>query len=79
LRGSDPAFVSARTLSYDELATAAEELRTRAELTYESQILHHGDPRSSTTLIELVACGTVGAAIVLDGDGEVLEDECVTG
>ncbi|WP_280262957.1 AMP-binding protein, partial [Nocardia abscessus] len=79
LRGSDPAFVGARTLSYDDLATAAEELRTRAELTYESSILHQGDPKSSATLIELVACGTVGAAIVLDGDGEVLEDECVTG
>ncbi|WP_280343822.1 AMP-binding protein, partial [Nocardia abscessus] len=79
LRGSDPAFVGAQVFSYDDLATAAEELRTRAELTYESSILHQGDPKSSATLIELVACGTVGAAIVLDGDGEVLEDECVTG
>ncbi|WP_280479082.1 hypothetical protein, partial [Nocardia asiatica] len=79
LRGGDPAFAGARTLSYDDLATAAEELRTRDGLTYESQILHPGDAGSSASLIELVAGGTVGAALFLDGDGEVLADEYVTG
>uniref|UniRef100_UPI0020BE298D AMP-binding protein n=2 Tax=Nocardiaceae TaxID=85025 RepID=UPI0020BE298D len=70
LRGSDPAFIGERVLSYDDLATAAAQLRTRDELTYESEVLYR-DPGSSDTLIELVAGGTVGASVVLGSDGEV--------
>ncbi|WP_039798569.1 AMP-binding protein, partial [Nocardia araoensis] len=79
LRGSDPAFIGAQALSYDDLATAAAQLRDRDELTYESEIPYRGEPSSPAVLIELVAAGTVGAAVVLDADEEMLTDECVAG
>ncbi|MGW4720665.1 hypothetical protein, partial [Nocardia sp. NPDC004260] len=79
LTGTDAAFVGEQTLSYDDLAVAAAQLRDRDELTYESEIPYRGEPRSSAAVIELVAAGMVGAAVVLDTDGEVLADECVTG
>ncbi|MEV6258730.1 condensation domain-containing protein, partial [Nocardia sp. NPDC051911] len=79
LTGTDPAFVGDQTLSYDDLAIAAAQLRDRDELTYESEIPYRGEPRSSAVVIELVAAGMVGAAVVLDTDEEVQADECVTG
>ncbi|MGW4285135.1 hypothetical protein, partial [Nocardia sp. NPDC004750] len=79
LTGTDAAFVGEQTLSYDDLAIAAAQLRDRDELTYESEIPYRGEPASSAVVIELVAAGMVGAAVVLDTDEEVLADECVTG
>ncbi|MFE7746438.1 AMP-binding protein, partial [Nocardia sp. NPDC057455] len=79
LRGSDPAFTGDRTLSYDDLATAAAQLRVSAELTYESEILHHCAPGSSAAVIELVAGATVGASVVLDTEGDAPADEYIAG
>ncbi|MEU2177641.1 amino acid adenylation domain-containing protein, partial [Nocardia sp. NPDC019219] len=76
LRGSDAAFVGEQTLSYDDLAAAAAQLRDGAELTYESEIVQREEPGSSAALIELVAAGSVGASVVLDDDSEVPTDEC---
>ncbi|MGV9541786.1 condensation domain-containing protein, partial [Nocardia beijingensis] len=79
LRGSDPAFAGERVLSYDDLAAAAAQVRDRDGLTYESEIPYRGEAGSSEGVIELVAAGMAGAAVVLDAEGEVLTDECVTG
>ncbi|MBF6465639.1 hypothetical protein IU427_10700, partial [Nocardia beijingensis] len=76
LRGSDPAFVAEQILSYDDLAAASAQLRDRAELTYESEIVQHAEPGSSAAVIELVAAGTVGASVVLDDDSAVPTGEC---
>ncbi|WP_157170956.1 AMP-binding protein, partial [Nocardia araoensis] len=82
LRGSDPAFIGAQALSYDDLAAAAGRLRARTELTFESRTFQHGSPQSPAALIEVVAAGSVGASVVLvDADGaltESLADEWVT-
>ncbi|MFE7747412.1 AMP-binding protein, partial [Nocardia sp. NPDC057455] len=82
LRGSDPAFIGAQVLSYDDLATAAARLRARTELTFESRTFQHGSPQSPAALVEVVAAGSVGASVVLvDADGaltESLADEWVT-
>ncbi|MGW4285281.1 AMP-binding protein, partial [Nocardia sp. NPDC004750] len=82
LTGTDPAFVGAQLLSYDDLATAAGRLRARTELTFESRTFQHGSPQSPAALIEVVAAGSVGASVVLVGaDGaltESLADEWVT-
>ncbi|MEU1959823.1 hypothetical protein, partial [Nocardia sp. NPDC019304] len=79
LRGSDPAFAGQQVLSYDDLAAAAARLRDRDELTYESEIPYRDEARSSEGVIALVAAGMVGAAVVLDAEGEVLTGEDVTG
>ncbi|MET9030424.1 hypothetical protein ABZW96_33085 [Nocardia sp. NPDC004168] len=71
LHGTDAAFVGEQTLNYDDLATAAAQLRDRDELTYESEIPYRGEPRSSAVVTGLVAAGTVGASVVLYSDEEV--------
>ncbi|MEU7142821.1 amino acid adenylation domain-containing protein [Nocardia sp. NPDC046473] len=81
LRGTDPAFVGARTLGYDELAGAADQLRTGTELTFESRTFQFGGP-AELALIEVVAAGSCGASMVLvpeDADlTEALADEWVS-
>ncbi|WP_069165373.1 non-ribosomal peptide synthetase [Nocardia altamirensis] len=67
LRGSDPVFVGDRTFSYGELAVAADRLRTRTELTFESRTFHLGGP-AELALIEAVASGSSGASVVLVPD-----------
>ncbi|MFR9753250.1 amino acid adenylation domain-containing protein [Nocardia sp. 004] len=74
LRGGDPAFAGEQVLSYDELAAAAERLRVRTELTFESRTFQHGSPQSLAALIEVVAAGTVGASVVLVEEGGVLTE-----
>ncbi|WP_067833413.1 non-ribosomal peptide synthetase [Nocardia lijiangensis] len=84
LRGADPAFVSADVVrSYDELAAAVARFRARTELTFESRTYHGGRPGSFAALLELVAAGVAGAAVVLVPDpraelSEALADEWVT-
>ncbi|MFF3566821.1 AMP-binding protein [Nocardia jiangxiensis] len=85
LRGADPAFVLADTvLGYDELAAAVERLRSGTELDIESRTFHQGAAQSPAALLEIVAAGVVGAALVLpeNGDGAVdaavLAEEWVT-
>ncbi|WP_378737032.1 amino acid adenylation domain-containing protein [Nocardia brasiliensis] len=81
LRGTDPAFVGARTLDYDELAGAADRLRTRTELTFESRTFQLGGP-AELALIEVVAAGSAGASVVLVPDDaeltEALADEWIS-
>ncbi|GAA5099470.1 non-ribosomal peptide synthetase [Nocardia iowensis] len=81
LRGTDPAFVGARTLGYDELAGAADRLRTRTELTFESRTFQLGGP-AELALIEVVAAGSAGASVVLVPDDaeltEALADEWIS-
>ncbi|MEV6427956.1 amino acid adenylation domain-containing protein [Nocardia sp. NPDC051463] len=86
LRGDDPAIVlpdSGATLSYDELATAAQRLVARAGLTFESRTFRHGRPETMAALLEVIATGAVGASVVAPGTTElhlpeVLADEWVT-
>ncbi|QBS42866.1 non-ribosomal peptide synthetase [Nocardia sp. CS682] len=81
LRGTDPAFVGARTLDYDQLAGAADRLRTDTELTFESRTFQFGGS-AELALIEVVAAGSCGASMVLvpaDADlTEALADEWVS-
>ncbi|WP_194834009.1 amino acid adenylation domain-containing protein [Nocardia sp. XZ_19_369] len=81
LRGTDPAFVGARTLDYDQLAGAADRLRTDTELTFESRTFQFGGS-AELALIEAVAAGSCGASMVLvpaDADlTEALADEWVS-
>ncbi|WP_433661641.1 amino acid adenylation domain-containing protein [Nocardia sp. CA-128927] len=81
LRGTDPAFVGARTIGYDELAGAADQLRTGTELTFESRTFQFGGP-AELALIEVVAAGSCGASMVLVPDDadltEALADEWVS-
>ncbi len=86
LSGSDPALVIGTTgvrMSYDELATAADHLRVRTGLTFESRTFQHGWPDSAATLLEVVSAGATGASLVVvpnsDTDlGESLAEEWVT-
>ncbi|MEV6561062.1 amino acid adenylation domain-containing protein [Nocardia sp. NPDC051756] len=81
LRGTDPAYVGTRTLSYDQLAGAADQLRTGTELTFESRTFQFGGP-AELALIEVVAAGSCGASMVLVPDDadltEALADEWVS-
>ncbi|MBF6125074.1 amino acid adenylation domain-containing protein [Nocardia brasiliensis] len=81
LRGTDPAFVGARTVGYDELAAAVDRLRTRTDLTFESRTCRLGGP-AELAVLEAVAAGSSGAAIVLTPAGaeptEALADEWVS-
>ncbi|MBP2187492.1 non-ribosomal peptide synthetase [Nocardia goodfellowii] len=66
LRGGDPALRTAdHTLTYDQLAAAADRFALRAGLTYESRTFATSDPVSAGGLIELVAAGGQGAALVV--------------
>ncbi|MFE7796364.1 amino acid adenylation domain-containing protein [Nocardia sp. NPDC057440] len=86
LRGDDPAIMlpdTGATLTYDELATAAERLVARAGLTFESRTFRHGRPETMAALLEVIATGAVGASVVTPGREqlhlpEVLADEWVT-
>ncbi|MFQ6324698.1 amino acid adenylation domain-containing protein [Nocardia sp. CWNU-33] len=68
LRGEDPALVVAAsgvTMTYDELAVATDRLRTRTGLTVESRTFQCGRPDSPAALLEVVAAGATGAALVV--------------
>ncbi|MFI6775436.1 amino acid adenylation domain-containing protein [Nocardia sp. NPDC050412] len=68
LSGSDPALVIAATgvrMSYDELATAADRLRLRTGLTFESRTFQHGRSDSAAMLLELVSAGATGAGLIV--------------
>lgn len=86
LRGGDPAFVTADTvLDYDELAAVVDRLRSGTELDIESRTFHLGAPQSPAALLEIVAAGAAGAALVLPPpnpdeavDATVLAAEWVT-
>ncbi|WP_330252184.1 amino acid adenylation domain-containing protein [Nocardia sp. NBC_00565] len=86
LRGEDPAFVAAVTLSYNDIAVATKRLRARTELTFESRLFRHGRADSAAALLEVVAAGENGASVVVTTDGELdnvtlsalLGDEWVT-
>ncbi|WP_328409116.1 non-ribosomal peptide synthetase [Nocardia sp. NBC_00403] len=86
LRGDDPAIVlpdTGATLTYDELATAAQRLVAGAGLTFESRTFRHGRPETMAALLEVIATGAVGASVVAPGTAElhlpeVLADEWVT-
>ncbi|MEV6274032.1 amino acid adenylation domain-containing protein [Nocardia sp. NPDC051832] len=82
LRGSDPALIDgAGTLTYDELAAAADRFTSRAELTFESRTYGTGRPGSAAGLLEVVAAGSNGASVVVAAGGDltgVLADEWVT-
>ncbi|WP_342801597.1 amino acid adenylation domain-containing protein [Nocardia sp. No.11] len=75
LRGDDVAFVGGgRSLSYDELAGAAERVAQRTGLTFESRTRAAGRPDSVAGLLEIVAAGIAGATLVMapdDGADEV--------
>ncbi|MGW4633967.1 amino acid adenylation domain-containing protein [Nocardia sp. NPDC004415] len=75
LRGDDVAFVGGgRTLSYDELAGAAERVGQRTGLNFESRTRAAGRPDSVAAVLEIVAAGIAGATVVLspdDGEDEV--------
>ncbi|MFQ6398347.1 amino acid adenylation domain-containing protein [Nocardia sp. KC 131] len=76
LRGDDPAIVlpdTGETLTYDELAIAAERLVARAGLTFESRTFRHGRQESMAALLELVATGAVGASVVVAAETAQLE------
>nr|WP_239003947.1 non-ribosomal peptide synthetase [Nocardia panacis] len=68
LRGADPAFVGAVTLSYDGLAAAADRFRARTGLTFESRTYRLGSADSVACVVELVVAGANGAAAVLVTD-----------
>nr|WP_233608436.1 non-ribosomal peptide synthetase [Nocardia stercoris] len=68
LRGADPAFVAGSTLTYDKLAAAVDRLRRGTELTFESRCYREGPDDSPAALLEIVAAGTTGAALVLPVD-----------
>ncbi|MFE7722813.1 amino acid adenylation domain-containing protein [Nocardia rhizosphaerihabitans] len=73
LRGDDVAFIGGgRTLSYDELAGAAERVAQRTGLSFESRTRAAGRPDSVAGVLEIVATGIAGATLVMapDDDGE---------
>nr|WP_058854020.1 non-ribosomal peptide synthetase [Nocardia jinanensis] len=82
LQGGDPASVTVggRVLSYDELAAVVAEVHTATELTYESRTFRYGRTDGPAAVVEIVAAGAVGAAVVLvtEVTGETLGDEWVT-
>ncbi|MFE9327901.1 amino acid adenylation domain-containing protein [Nocardia sp. NPDC052278] len=85
LRGEDPAFVAAVTLSYNDISVATKRLRARTELTFESRVFRHGRADSAAALLEVVAAGENGASVVVTaGDldnvtlSALLADEWVT-
>ncbi|WP_327095383.1 amino acid adenylation domain-containing protein [Nocardia vinacea] len=85
LRGEDPAFVAAVTLSYNDISVATKRLRARTELTFESRLFRHGRADSAAALLEVVAAGENGASVVVTaGDldnvtlSALLADEWVT-
>ncbi|GAA5043787.1 amino acid adenylation domain-containing protein [Nocardia callitridis] len=80
LRGADPAFVGADTVSYDEVAAVADRLRARTELTYEARSFHSGRPESFAALVEVVGVGCAGGSVVVadGGSTEALADEWIT-
>ncbi|MQY24881.1 non-ribosomal peptide synthetase [Nocardia aurantia] len=82
LRGADPAYAGGDlVLGYDDLAGAVDRLRARTELTYESRTFRTGPAESPALLLELVAAGTAGAAVVAgpaEPTGAALGDEWVT-
>ncbi|WP_062992878.1 non-ribosomal peptide synthetase [Nocardia anaemiae] len=68
LSGSDPALVIAAAgvrMSYDELAVAADRLRVRTGLTFESRTFEHGRSDSAARLLELVSAGATGAGMIV--------------
>ncbi|MFC9892538.1 amino acid adenylation domain-containing protein [Nocardia sp. NPDC127579] len=83
LRGGDTAlFDDGGALSYDELAAAVDRFVARTGLTFESRTYGTGGPVSAASLLEVVAAGAHGAAVVVTGDAgdltAVLADEWVT-
>ncbi|WP_433757331.1 amino acid adenylation domain-containing protein [Nocardia sp. CA-135398] len=85
LSGSDPALVIAATgvrMSYDELAIAADRLRVRTGLTFESRTFQHGRSDSAARLLEVVSAGATGAGLIVvpsaEDLGASLADEWVT-
>ncbi|MFI7671675.1 amino acid adenylation domain-containing protein [Nocardia sp. NPDC049526] len=85
LRGEDPAFVAAVTLSYNDISVATKRLRARTELTFESRLFRYGRADSAAALLEVVAAGENGASVVVTaGDldsvtlSALLADEWVT-
>ncbi|MFC8383116.1 amino acid adenylation domain-containing protein [Nocardia sp. NPDC057272] len=69
LRGDDVAFVGGgRTLSYDELATAAEQVAERTGLNFESRTRAAGRPDSVAGVLEIVAAAIAGATLVMGAD-----------
>ncbi|WP_449289755.1 amino acid adenylation domain-containing protein [Nocardia rhizosphaerae] len=75
LRGDDVAFIGGgRTLSYDQLAGAAERVAQRTGLDFESRTRAAGRPDSVAGVLEIVATGIAGATLVMapdDGEDEV--------
>ncbi|WP_433681023.1 amino acid adenylation domain-containing protein [Nocardia sp. CA-119907] len=68
LCGSDPALVAAATgarMTYDEVATAADRLRIRTGLTFESRTFQHGRSDSAAALLEVVGAGATGASLIV--------------
>ncbi|NUP28912.1 MAG: hypothetical protein HOQ44_19880, partial [Nocardia sp.] len=65
---------------YDELAGVVGEVHSGTELTYESRTFRYGRADGPAAVVEIVAAGAVGAAIVLvpEVTGEALGDEWVT-
>uniref|UniRef100_UPI000A99889A condensation domain-containing protein n=1 Tax=Nocardia sienata TaxID=248552 RepID=UPI000A99889A len=82
LQGGDPASVTGggRILSYDELAAVVAEVHSGTELTYESRTFRYGRADGPAAVVEIVAAGAVGAAVVLvtEVTSEALGDEWVT-
>nr|WP_245664838.1 amino acid adenylation domain-containing protein [Nocardia grenadensis] len=82
LQGGDPVCVTTggRVLSYDELAAMVAEVHTVTDLTYESRTFRYGRTDGPAAVVEIVAAGAVGAAVVLvpEVTGETLGDEWVT-
>ena len=85
LRGEDPAFVAAVTLSYNDISVATKRLRARTDLTFESRLFRYGRADSAAALLEVVAAGEIGASVVVTGDdldnvrlSALLADEWVT-
>ncbi|TCJ94269.1 non-ribosomal peptide synthetase [Nocardia alba] len=69
LRGDDVAFVGGgRTLSFDELATAAERVAERTGLNFESRTRAAGRPDSVAGVLEIVAAAIAGATLVMGVD-----------
>ncbi|MFF2087863.1 amino acid adenylation domain-containing protein [Nocardia sp. NPDC058176] len=69
LRGDDVAFIGGgRTLSYDELAGAAERVAQRTGLNFESRTRAAGRPDSVSGVLEIVATGIAGATLVMGPD-----------
>ncbi|WP_147124010.1 AMP-binding protein, partial [Nocardia neocaledoniensis] len=69
LRGDDVAFVGGgRTLTYDELAGAAERVAQRTGLSFESRTRAAGRPDSVAGVLEIVATGIAGATLVMAPD-----------